>query len=329
VASEARHVLAADIGGTNTRLALLAGGERVAERRAASAESETLEAILADFLDSCGRPPLAAACLGVAGPVFDEPVALTNLPWTLERAALCAVLGTERLRFVNDLEATAFGMLHLSSDSFEVLQAGTRQRGVGPVLVPAAGTGFGLAVLDWDGQGHHPRATESGHPGFAPRSDREMALLRRLQNQYGRVSLERIVSGPGLVAIHDFLCDEAGGAPAAEIGAAADPSAEITRRALAGEDPRCEDALALFCECYGAAIGDAALAQLPLGGIWIGGGIAPKILPALRKGPFLAALLDKGRFRTLLGSLHVAVCLEPDTALHGACALALRDALAD
>jgi glucokinase len=325
VAEQARHVLAADVGGTHTRLALLREGERVASHTAASAGSDALTSILAEFLDSRGRPPLAAACLGIAGPVIDGAVNVTNLPWQVDTATLRDALGVDRVRLVNDLEATAFGMLHLPPDRFEVLQGGTREKGRGRILVPAAGTGFGLSVLEWDGERHRPRATEAGHTGYAARTEREIALLRHLQQQHGRVSLERVVSGPGLAAIHDFLRAGSGVGEPPGLSSSTDRSAEIARAALAREDPVCEQSLALFCESYGAAVGDAALAQFALGGVLIGGGIAPKILPALREDGFLHAFLDKGRFRSLLETLHVAVCLEPDTALHGASQLALED----
>jgi glucokinase len=322
----APHVLAADVGGTHTRLALLRGGERIAERTQPSAGSGGLAAILREFLAAAGGPPLAAACLAIAGPVIDGAVRVTNLPWEVDAAALRDVLGTAQVRLVNDLEAAAFGMLHLPSQRFEVLQTGTRQVGSGPVVVAAAGTGFGLAVLAWDGREHHPCASEAGHAGYAARTPREIALLRHLQQRHGRVSIERVVSGPGLAAIHDFLRAEAGGPEPPELRTAPDRSRAIARAAAARRDPICEEALAIFCESYGAAVGDAALANLALGGVWIGGAVARELLPALRAGGFLAAFLDKGRFRPLLETLPVAVCLDPDTALAGAARLARRDA---
>jgi glucokinase len=228
---------------------------------------------------------------------------------------------------VNDLEATAFGMLHLAPERFEVLQRGTRARAGGSVVVAAAGTGFGLAVLAWDGRQHHPRATEAGHVSFAPRNEREIAVLRGLLRRHERVSLEQVVSGPGLAAVHAVLCETEGVAPAEAVERVApgDRSAAIAEAGLAGSDPLCAAALAVFCESYAAAAGDAALAHLALGGVWLGGGIAPKLLPALRRPDFLDAFADKGRFRPLVESLPLAVCLEPDTALHGAARLALRD----
>jgi glucokinase len=193
-------------------------------------------------------------------------------------------------------------------------------------VVAAAGTGFGLAVLDWDGREHHPRATEAGHAGYAARTPREIALLRHLQRRHGRVSIERVVSGPGLAAIHDFLRAEAGAPEPPELRAAVDRSQAIAQAAAAHRDPICQEALDIFCESYGAAVGDAALAYLATGGVWIGGAIAASLLPSLRAGGFLAAFLDKGRFRALLESVPVSVCMATDTALAGACRLAARDA---
>lgn len=324
----APHVLAADVGGTHTRLALERAGQRVAEHTTSSREHAGLAPILRAFMASAGNPPVAAACLAIAGPVIDAAVRITNLPWQVDAAALRDALRIPRVRLVNDLEAAAFGMLHLPSERFAPLQRGTRQPGSGVVLVAAAGTGFGLAALAWDGHQHHPYATEAGHAGYAARTPREIALLHHLQRRHGRVSIERVVSGPGLAAIHDFLRAEAGAPEPPELRAAADRSQAIAEAAAARRDPICEEALAIFCESYGAAVGDAALAHLATGGVWLGGGIAPKILTSLRAGGFLAAFLDKGRLRPLLESLPVAVCLAPDTALAGACRLAARDAQA-
>lgn len=326
-----QHLLAADVGGTKTRVALFSTGPDtlLAETTALSAAHASLEEILSGFLEAQGAPALSAACVAVAGPVVDDAVNVTNLPWRVEKQALTEILGTPRVRLANDLEATAFGMLHLPPERLDVLQAGTREPGKGHVLVPAVGTGFGMAVLAWDGALHHPQATEAGHVGYAARNERELALLRHLQREHGRVSLERVVSGRGLAAVYDFLRGESGVAEPAELAASmasGDRSAEIARTALACGDAVCEQALELFVESFGAAVGDAALAHLTLGGVLIGGGIAPKILPALRGGRFREAFLDKGRFRPLLETLRVAVSLEPDTALKGAAGLASRDA---
>ena len=325
----AGRVLAVDVGGTHTRLWLQEGDRETPAVRARlrSADHPSLEALLSDFLAAHGGAGLRSACIAVAGPVIDGAARVTNLPWRVEAAALAERLSIRHLHLMNDLEATAFGMLHLPSDSFEVLQAGTRQRVKGPVVVAAAGTGFGLAVLDWDGTRHHPRPTEAGHVSYAARNPREIEVLRGLQRRYGRVSLEHVVSGPGLAAVYDVLCDDA--SAASPDLAAGDRSAAIANAALDDTNPLAAAALEVFCESYAAALGDAALSQLALGGVWIGGAIAGKILPALRRDRIREAFCDKGRFRPLLESLPLEVCLEPDTALRGATELALRNAEGD
>ncbi|MGH0030060.1 MAG: glucokinase [Myxococcota bacterium] len=321
-----KRVLAADVGGTHTRLSLYESAQAAqpaASARLRSADHASLDALLAAFLDAHGGPGLASACVAVAGPVIDDAVAVTNLPWRVEASALAKVLGARQLKLMNDLEATAFGMLALPAERFEVLQRGTRPRAKGPVVVAAAGTGLGLAVLDWDGARHHPRATEAGHVGYAPRTAREMRVLERMRERLGRVSVEQVVSGPGLAAVYDVLREGDADAPPLD---GEDRSAAIARAALGGSDASAAEALDLFCESYAAAVGDAALAQLALGGVWIGGAIAGKILPALRRDGVLEAFRDKGRFRPLLESLPLEVCLEADTALLGASQLALRNA---
>jgi glucokinase len=327
----ASTVLAADVGGTNTRMALFRSAGATLEcletRVVPSRSDESLEQVLRAFLADLGGTPPDAACLAIAGPVIDEAVSVTNLPWKVEARALSRALSIERLRLMNDLEATALGMLHLPDDAFAILQTGSRPAGAGHVAVVAAGTGFGEAALVWDGERHQPMATEGGHSGFAPRDERGLALWQHLRRAHGRVSVERVVSGPGLAAIYALLrADSSTPEPPALASriAESDPSAVVAEAGLAGEDPICAEALAFFVESYGAAAGDAALRHLALGGVILGGGIAPKILPALREPRFLAAFLDKGRFGALLATLRVSVCLAPNPALEGAAHLALR-----
>jgi len=324
-------ILAADVGGTNTRIGLYrsAGGELepLETRVVSSASEDTLEGILGAFLRDVGSATPDSACLAIAGPVVDGAVNVTNLPWQVETRALAGALSIPSLRLMNDLEAAALGMHHLSADAFAVLQEGTRPAGQGHVAVVAAGTGFGEAALFWDGEQHHPMATEGGHTGYAPRNERDVALWRHLRETHGRVSLERVVSGPGLAAIYAWLRTESGNPEPSALSdriAEGDAAAAVAEAGLAGEDPICADALSHFVESYGAAAGDAALRHLALGGVILAGGIAPKILPALRGPGFLEAFLDKGRFGALLGALRVSVCLAPNPALEGAARLALR-----
>lgn len=331
--AQRRRILAADVGGTHTRLALHETGAEamapLAIARLPSRDHASLDALLRAFLDAQEWPELSAACVAVAGPVIDGGVDVTNLPWHVDAQSLCELLGVDRLRLLNDVQAAAFGMLSVPAERFAVLQRGARARARGTVVVAAAGTGFGLAVLDWDGEFHHPRATEWGHVNFAPRSERDIEVWRHLRHSHARVSVEQVVSGPGIFAVYGALRAASGVAEPEALRARlarGDPSAVVTEAALAGEDPVCEAALEVFSEGYAAAAGDAALAQVALGGVWLGGGIAPKILPALERPAFAQAFRDKGRFEPLLASLSLEVCLEADTALLGAAQLALRDA---
>lgn len=226
------------------------------------------------------------------------------------------------MKLLNDLEATAYGMLHLSSDELCVLNRGTRPGRRGHAAVIAAGTGLGEAMLYWDGHRHHPLASEGGHADFAPRTDQEIELLRYLRAKVGgHVSLERVLSGPGFYHVYCFLRDS-GYAPEppslAEKLRVADPNPVITQIGLAGEDPLCVATLELFSTLYGAEAGNLALKCVATGGVFVGGGIAPKILPALQGGSFLRGFTYKGRFSEFMNSIEVSVALNPETPLIGA-----------
>jgi glucokinase len=306
-------VLAADVGGTKTVLALAPlepGAPPSAERRVPSADWPDFESLAADFLASAGHPALAAAAIAAAGPVEEGAVALTNLPWRLETARLARALGTPRVALLNDLAAAALGMLELPESAFVRLQ-GDALRREGTVAVIAAGTGLGEATLVFDADSARALPSEGGHAAFAPRDARESALRDRLAGPDGHVPVEAVVSGPGLVRIHEFLRAQHPGAPALR-----DPAA-VAQAAQRG-DPLAAEALALFLSCYGAEAGDLALRCVAHGGVWLGGGIAPKLLPALRGGGFLEAFRAKGRFRAWLSQLPVAVCTAEDAPLRGA-----------
>jgi len=327
VTQDAR-VLAVDIGGTHTRLALFDAQSDDREplmtpRSVTSHEAVGFDAILAEYLRFAGSPALDAVCIGAAGPVVDGGVAVTNLGWQLDASALSARLGAP-VRLCNDLETTAFGMLGLPDDAFVVLQAGTRARGAGNVAVVAAGTGYGEAVLVATDGGHRPAATETGHTGFAPRDVEERELLAFLAHEHARVTLEHVVSGPGLRRLVAFAVAQRGGIAPREVQVALtaeDPNAGLVELARAGE-PCCAAALARFVACYGAAAGDAALRHLALGGVLIGGGIGPKLRAELAGGGFVEAFRDKGPYRALVESLPVALCIAPNPALLGAAGLA-------
>ena len=319
-------ILAGDIGGTKTVLALFEEVDgrlrRVGEATYPSREHATFEAILKAFLKEHPGVPLKGGCFGVAGPVLDGAVQTTNLPWTLSEPALADCIGAPRVKLLNDLEAAAFGALFLEPDEFEVLHRGTREPLKGNVAVVAPGTGLGEAMLFWDGERHHPIASEGGHTNFGPRTDREVALLNYLRPKYdGHVSYERLASGMGFPNIYAFLRDTGFAEEPAwlkEKLAVEDPGVAITQVGLAGDHPLCVETLNLFCAILGAEAGNLALMCLAVGGIFLGGGIPPKILPALRGKAFMEGYTDKGRFEELMRSIEVRVILNPRAPLIGA-----------
>ena len=320
-------LLAGDIGGTKTVLSLFDGtGDELRPVRDGTFPSQghaTFQEILAQFLGGRTDLGLCAACFGVAGPIVDGHCKTTNLPWELDEGELARAVGAQRVKLLNDLEAAAYGMLFLRPDELAPLNPDAAPRRNGNVAVLAAGTGLGEAILYWDGRRYHPLASEGGHADFAPQDEREIQLLRWLRAKFGgHVSYERILSGPGLFNVFCFLREtgsyQESPALAGHLRAAADPSAAVTRLGLAGEDPLCVATLDMFCALYGAEAGNLALKCMALGGVFVGGGIAPKILPALQRGGFVKAYLDKGRFGTLLRTLPVSVALNPRAPLLGA-----------
>jgi len=316
-------ILAGDVGGTKTALALfeLRDGALVLEREATlpSREFPTFEDAVARFLDAGTRPAVEAACFGVAGPVVNGRSITTNLPWQLDEATLAATIPARRVRLLNDLEATGYGVLTLPPTALEPLQHGAARRG--NMVLIAAGTGLGEALLIWDGQRHLVVASEGGHVDFAPRTDLETELLRFLRKEFGRVSYERVLSGPGLYNVYRFLRDTGGVPEPAWLHdriATGDPSAVVSEVGLAGGHPLCVQALDLFAAVYGAEAGNLALKALAVGGVFVGGGIAPKIRAKLADGTFVTAFCDKGRFAELMASIPVSLMLEPRAALLGA-----------
>ena len=325
-------ILAGDIGGTKTVIARYeeSGGSLLQLHAATyhSRDFKSLETILAAYLkDSPGLAP-RAGCFGVAGTVLDGKSHTTNLPWQLDEHVLARAIGASRVKLLNDLEATGYGILQLPAEELCVLNPGSRPGRRGTAAVIAAGTGLGEAILYWDGQRHHPIASEGGHVDFAPRTDQEIELLRYLRAKIGgRVSLERVLSGPGFHDIYCFLRDSGHAAESPQLAAlfrTEDPNPTITRLGLAGEDPLCVATLQLFSTLYGAGAGNLALKCLATGGVFVGGGIAPKILPVLQDGSFLRGFTDKGRFTEFMRSIEVSVALNPAAALIGAAHYALR-----
>lgn len=318
-------ILAGDIGGTKTALALYECREgtldQFEESTFTSDQYPSLEAILEDFFTE-QRPMLQAACFGVAGPVIDGRSVTTNLPWTIEESSLATMLQVPAAKLLNDLEATAFGMLHLTPDEFAVLNQGAQPARAGNMAVIAAGTGLGEAMLVRDGSRFHAIATEGGHASFAPVDDLQIALLMDLRRQFsGHVSFERVLSGPGLVNIYTFLRRYRQTSEPAWLTAAIqeeEPAPIISRHGVAGDDPVCREAIELFAAIYGAEAGNLALKCMGIGGVLIGGGIAPQILPVLQNGDFMRHFIDKGRFSDLMQDIEVKVALNPGAALLGA-----------
>ncbi len=322
-------ILAGDIGGTKTVLALFQPDgttlQPIREATYPSREHATFEEILTTFLEGSPGSNPEAACFGVAGAVLDGRVQTTNLPWTLEEEALAKTIGARKATLLNDLEAAAYGTLHLSLEEKHVLNPGTSRRKRGNIAVIAAGTGLGEAILFYDGQKYQPIASEGGHADFAPQSDVEIELNRYLRDKFhGHVSYERVLSGPGFFNVYSFFRDT-GHAPEpdwlAERLRAGDgnSSAIVAEVGLAGKDENCVAALDLFATIYGAEAGNLALKALAVGGVFVAGGIAPKILPALtRNDAFLNGFFAKGRFTDLMHKLHVSIALNPRAPLIGA-----------
>lgn len=320
-------ILAGDIGGTRTRLALFAPGgpPRAPLREAvfASREHPSLEAIVRAFL-SAGSERVTHAAFGIAGPVVEQRVEATNLPWTVAAGGMRDALDGALVTLINDLEANAWGLDTLGPGDFETLQPGTSRPGNGALI--AAGTGLGEAILAHEGERWRPLPSEGGHADFGPRDPVEDELLVWLRARYGRVSYERILSGPGLADLYRFHAATGRGAEpdgfSARLEAAPDPAAAVSAAALDGSCERARLAVARFCSVYGAEAGNLALKALAVGGVFVGGGIAPRLLPFLRDGGFAAAFRAKGRLTPVVSDIPVAVILDDHTALWGAGAVA-------
>ncbi len=315
------NILTGDIGGTHTRLALVthdAGRFRLAGiTRYSSRDFDGLQPIIKTFLHDAPDAQPQQAAFGVAGPVVDGRCQTTNLPWELSEIALSEALGITHAHLMNDLEAQAWGIDTLDDAALASLQTGQATE-TGNKAIIAAGTGLGQAGLTFDGVRHRPFACEGGHTDFAPQTDRDVALLRSVQVRYGHVSWERFVSGPGLVELfRQVLTTSHATAPEWLNDPQQDAAANISQRALAGNDGLCVEALDWFVELYGRESGNLALKLNATAGIYLGGGIAPKILSALTTGRFMTAFMDKGRMSELLSAVPVKVICEEYTALYG------------
>jgi glucokinase len=324
--------LCGDVGATKTLLGVAivrpSGIEIVFDRRYENAEAAQFDDLLRRFVEEFratmpAAPPLADGCLGVAGPIEGREVAMTNLAWHIDADALEALIGAP-LALANDFAAAAHGVDALGPDDLITLQPGEPQPH-GPQLVIGAGSGLGVAYRVWTGHGYAVVAGEGGHIGFAPADALQVDLWRALRQQFGRVTLEHVVCGRGLARIYEFLAaaSAAPESPALRAAiAAGNAAAAIAEQALEGDDALARRALDLFLECYGAAAGDHALAVLARGGVYVAGGIAPKLFPRLRTGPFLAAFNAKGDYAALAARFPVRVVMNERLGLLGAARLA-------
>jgi glucokinase len=339
-------LLAGDIGGTNSRLGLYEADPRVAakplfERTYPSASHGSLDDIADAFLAEAavaldgrvGRGKgVHAACLAIAGPIENDICRATNLPWVVDARSLGTRLGLERVRLANDFHAAALGVTAVGSEWLAPL-GGPPPARRGPIGVLGAGTGLGEALLLWSRfeGAYQVVASEGGHMDFAPRTPLEAGLLQFLGNKYGRVSCERVLSGRGLANVFSFLSQEPACraliraetiAALAQPTSAQDPAAIISERGLSGADPICEMSLALFCSVLGAVAGNLALSILATGGVFVVGGIAPRVLPYLQRGEFREAFERKGRLHTMLERFPAFVVTHPQVGLIGAAAAA-------
>lgn len=327
-------ILAGDIGGTHARLAFFQADngylKLVSETSFASREYSGLEIIVSTFLDQ-QHLGVDAACFGIAGPVRNGRAEVSNLPWIVESSRLAREIKVGCTFLINDLEASAWGIGALNAEDLLILNEGALGA-KGNQAVIAAGTGLGQAGMFWDGRQHHVFACEGGHTDFGPRNDLEVNLLEYLLAKFGRVSYERVLSGPGLVNIYQFLRDTGRGEEPewlTEKLAIGDPAATISTAALSGQSRLCEQTLDIFVSIYGAEAGNLALKVLATGGVFVSGGIAPKILPKLKEEKFREAFLDKGRMRPLLEAMPVRVIVNENTGLLGAARCAVvKSALA-
>ncbi len=319
-------VLAGDIGGTKTDLALFRiedpGGTPLRESRFANVDYKGPEDVIESFLQDARRGEVAfdilAAVFGVAAPVEEKTCRLTNIDWLVDGREIMRIVGTSRVELINDLVATGWGLPLLSAGDLCTINKGARRQGNAALI--AAGTGLGEAVLFWDGVSYRASASEGGHTDFAPRNPVEMGLLSFLMDSFGHVSYERIVSGPGLVNIYGFLARPEGVPERIRKRfKEEDPASVIADEAQKAEgDATCREALDIFVSVLGAEAGNLALKTLAVGGIYVGGGIPPKIMKIIGDGLFMEAFVDKGRFRDFLSSIPVHVIMNPKTALIGA-----------
>lgn len=327
-------ILAGDIGGTHTRIALFEHGSGATLKLALeqiypSRDHKSLDEIVSLFLSS-HKEGIDCACFGIAGPVIHGEVSTPNLAWTVNAGRLAQHVGINEVWLINDLQAHASGVDDLEAEDFVVLNK--VETGVGNGAVIAAGTGLGEAGLFWDGARRWPFPCEGGHTDFAPRNDDEIALLQYLLKKFGRVSYERVVSGPGLANVYEFLRETGKEQEPAwlkqELQASPDPVPVISGYGIQGKAAICQRALEIFVSVYGAEAGNLALKLMATGGVFLSGGIAAKILPKLTEPAFMQAFVSKGRLQPLMESIPVKAIVNDRVGLIGAARYAQRKQLA-
>lgn len=321
-------VIAGDIGGTKTTLGIFSEGKgRPTQHLIRTYESglaPSLEKLLEDFL-AVHEGPVHAACFGIAGPVVNGRCKTTNLPWEVSESRISGLFGWPGVKLINDLAATATALPLLSSRELHVLNKGRSAAGA-PIAVVAPGTGLGMAFLIPHEKGMIPVSSEGGHMDFPPVMEGHCSLWRDLRHRFGHVSIERVVSGPGLVDLYRWLRKESGVAEPEWLSielSNGDPAEVVSTAGMERRDSVCVEAMDHFVRILGAVCGNAALVVVARGGLYLGGGIPPKILPLLDDGGFIEAFCDKGRFSGLMRDIPVRVIMNPRAALLGAARVAL------
>lgn len=319
-------VIAGDIGGTNARLAIIQGDKILFEKHYPSRDFGKFAGVFAAFVKDVPMPLPGCACLAVAGVVKGHRVEATNIPWIIDGPDLKKQFGLEKLRLINDFEAAAWGITVLTKDNLVQIGEG-KPVSNRPKAILGAGTGLGQAILIPGSKGYRVLPTEGGHVDFAPGNEQEIELLRYLMQEFAHVSVERVLSGPGLINIYKFLLqghDPEEGVFSMQAVRGEDQPAHITGHALKGTDHLCENTVRMFCRIYGAEAGNLALTCLASGGVYIAGGIARKILLILSRGGFRKAFETKGRMEKVLKHIPTYVVTSPQLGLFGAALIARR-----
>lgn len=315
-------ILAGDVGGTKVRVALFKEKEGITcidEEKFASSKFPNLSALLKTFLSHEHRKDVTEACFGIAGPIRNGVCKATNLPWEISAKVLEKDLNIRKVDLINDLEANAWGLRCLSPEEFETINIGQEIQGNQALISP--GTGLGEAGIYWDGKMHRPFSSEGGHCDFSPVNEEEIDLLIYLRQQFRHVSFERLLSGPGLHSIYRFLIDtqrEKEDPSITLLMRQQEPQRVITEKGISGECKACTRACRLFIDLLGSEAGNLALKVLAMGGLFIGGGIAPHLIPFFKEERFMKAFIDKGRLSSVLSKIPVKVVLNEKTALLGA-----------